>query len=469
MAFQHSFDPTTLREYDIRGVVGRTLHPADAFAIGRCFGTVVARAGGHRVALGYDGRLSSPELAGALTDGLKASGMEVLTVGRGPTPLLYYAATTLETDGAVMVTGSHNPPDYNGFKMMFGRRAFFGADIQQLGTMAAAGDVVDAAPGTDRPVDVTDAYIARLVQDYDGGDRRLKIVWDNANGAAGEVLTRLLEVLPGEHTVLNPVIDGRFPSHHPDPTIAKNQEQLIAAVKEHGADIGIGFDGDADRIGVVDDGGTMVIGDQLLVVLARDVLRTHPGATIIADVKASQVLYDEIAAAGGQPLMFKTGHSLIKAKMAELGAPFAGEMSGHIFYADRWYGFDDALYVAVRLMGIVARMPGPLSDVRRALPQVVNTPELRFDCPDTRKFDVVAEVAGRLKDDGAQVNVIDGVRVQTDDGWWLLRASNTQAVLVARAEARDDAGLDRLKQALAAQLAASGLAAPDFSGENAGH
>lgn len=469
MAFRHQFDPTSLREYDIRGVVGRTLHAADAFAIGRCFGTVVARAGGRTVAVGYDGRLSSRELAAALTDGLKASGMEVLLVGRGPTPLLYFAATTLATDGAVMVTGSHNPPDYNGFKMMLGRRAFFGADIQHLGTMAAAGDVVDAAPGTDRPVDVTDAYIARLVQDYDGGDRRLKIVWDNANGAAGEVLTRLLKVLPGEHTVLNPAIDGRFPAHHPDPTIAKNQEQLIAAVKAHGADIGIGFDGDADRIGVVDDGGTMVIGDQLLVVLARDVLRTHPGATIIADVKASQVLYDEIAAAGGKPLMFKTGHSLIKAKMAELGAPFAGEMSGHIFYADRWYGFDDALYVAVRLMGIVARMPGPLSDVRRALPQVVNTPELRFDCPDTRKFDVVAEVAGRLKHDGALVNDIDGVRVQTGDGWWLLRASNTQAVLVARAEARDDAGLDRLKLALAAQLAASGLAAPDFSGENAGH
>ena len=469
MAFQHSFDPTTLREYDIRGVVGRTLHPADAFAIGRCFGTVVTRAGGHRVALGYDGRLSSPELAGALTDGLKASGMEVLTVGRGPTPLLYYAATTLETDGAVMVTGSHNPPDYNGFKMMLGRRAFFGADIQALGAMAAAGDVVDATPGTDRPVDVTDAYVARLVQDYDGGDRVLNIVWDNANGAAGEVLTRLLKVLPGHHTVLNEVIDGTFPAHHPDPTIAKNQEQLIAAVHAHGADLGIGLDGDADRIGVVDDGGTMVIGDQLLVILARDVLRTHPGATIIADVKASQVLYDEIAAAGGKPLMYKTGHSLIKAKMAEVGAPFAGEMSGHIFYADHWYGFDDALYVAVRLLGVVARLPGPLSDARKALPQVVNTPELRFDCADTRKFDVVAEVAGRLKVSGAQVNDIDGVRVQTEDGWWLLRASNTQAVLVARAEARDEAGLDRLKDALAAQLAASGLAAPDFSGTNAGH
>ena len=468
-AFHHAFDPTSLREYDIRGVVGRTLHAADAFAIGRCFGSVVAQAGGRTVAVGYDGRLSSPDLAAALTDGLKACGMEVLRVGRGPTPLLYFAATTLETDGAVMVTGSHNPPDYNGFKMMLGKKAFFGGDIQRLGAMAAAGDVVEAADGSDRPVDVTDAYVARLVQDYDGGDRKLNIVWDNANGAAGEVLTRLLQVLPGQHTVLNPVIDGRFPAHHPDPTIAKNQEQLIAAVRAHKADLGIGFDGDADRIGVVDDGGTMVIGDQLLVVLARDVLRSHPGATIIADVKASQVLYDEIAAAGGKPLMYKTGHSLIKARMAELGAPFAGEMSGHIFYADRWYGFDDALYVAVRLLGIVARLPGPLSDVRRALPQVVNTPELRFDCPDTRKFDVVTEVAGRLRIEGADVNEIDGVRVQTADGWWLLRASNTQAVLVARAEARDEAGLDRLKHALAAQLAASGLAAPDFSGENAGH
>ena len=468
-AFRHDFHPTSLREYDIRGVVGRTLHPADAFAIGRSFGTVVARAGGTRVAVGYDGRLSSPELAGALVDGLKASGMHVLRVGRGPTPMLYFAATTLETDGAVMVTGSHNPPDYNGFKMMLGRKAFFGADIQRIGQMAAAGDVVEEARGTDEAIDVSDAYVDRLVQDWDGGDRTLRVVWDNANGAAGEVLTKLLRKLPGEHSVLNGDIDGRFPAHHPDPTIAKNQEQLIAAVLAAKADIGIGFDGDADRVGAIDDKGGMLLGDQLMVVLARDVLKTHPGATIIADVKASQVLYDEIAKAGGDPLMFKTGHSLIKAKMAEIGSPFAGEMSGHIFYADRWYGFDDALYVAIRLMGIVARMDGKLSAVREALPQVVNTPELRFDCDDTRKFEVVQEVAARLRAARAAVNDIDGVRVLTDDGWWLLRASNTQAVLVARAEARDEAGLERLKAALTAQLEASGLAAPDFSGENAGH
>ncbi len=395
--------------------------------------------------------------------------MHVLRVGRGPTPLLYFAATTLETDGAVMVTGSHNPPDYNGFKMMLGKAAFFGADIQTLGRLAAAGDVVAQAPGTDAAVDVSDAYVDRLVQDWDGGDRRLRVVWDCANGAAGEVLETLLKKLPGEHTVLNPVIDGRFPAHHPDPTIAKNQEQLIAAVKAAGADLGIGFDGDADRVGAVDDAGGMLLGDQLMVVLARDVLRTHPGATIIADVKASQVLYDEIAKAGGDPMMFKTGHSLIKAKMAEIRSPFAGEMSGHIFYADRWYGFDDALYVAVRLMGIVARMHTPLSTVVDALPKVVNTPELRFDCDDTRKFAVVMEVAARLRAAKAAVNDIDGVRVLTDDGWWLLRASNTQAVLVARAEARDEAGLDRLKAALTEQLEASGLDAPDFSGENAGH
>jgi len=469
MDFQHTFDPTSLREYDIRGVVGRTLHPADAFAIGRCFGSVVARGGGHVVAVGYDGRLSSPELAAALVDGLKASGMEVLRVGRGPTPMLYFAATTLGTDGAVMVTGSHNPPDYNGFKMMLGKRAFFGEDIQSLGRMAAAGDVVGQAAGSDRAVDVADDYVARLVQDWDGGDRKLRVVWDNANGAAGEVLTRLLKVLPGHHTVLNAEIDGRFPAHHPDPTIARNQEQLIAAVREQGADVGIGFDGDADRIGVVDDGGGILVGDQLMVVLARDVLRTHPGATIIADVKASQVLYDEIARAGGKPMMFKTGHSLIKAKMAEISAPFAGEMSGHIFYADRWYGFDDALYVAVRLLGIVARMDTTLEAVRQALPQVVNTPELRFDCDDTRKFVVVQEVAARLRAARADLNDIDGVRVLTPDGWWLLRASNTQAVLVARAEARDEAGLERLKAALVEQLLASGLEAPDFSGENAGH
>ncbi len=469
MSFRHDFDPTSLREYDIRGVVGRTLHPADAYAIGRCFGTIVARGGGKTVAVGFDGRLSSPALEPELVRGLVECGLEVLRVGLCPTPMLYYTATTMETAGAVMVTGSHNPPDYNGFKMMLGRKPFFGAQIAQIGTIAAAGDVVAETPGSVRDVDVMSDYITRLISDWDGGDRILNVVWDNGNGAAGDVLQRLVRTLPGKHTVLNGKIDGNFPAHHPDPTVPKNLEQLIAAVREQGADVGIAFDGDADRIGAVDDKGEMLFGDQLLVILARDVLKNHPKGTIIADVKASQVLFDEVARAGGTPLMWKTGHSLIKAKMAETGSPLAGEMSGHVFFADRWYGFDDALYAAVRLLGILARLETPLSAVREALPHVINTPELRFDCPDTRKFGVIAEVAARLKEAGATVADIDGVRVSTEDGWWLLRASNTQAVLVARCEATSEAGLERLKADLSAQLEASGLAAPDFSGTNAGH
>jgi phosphomannomutase len=294
-------------------------------------------------------------------------------------------------------------------------------------------------------------------------------VWDNGNGAAGDVLEKLVASLPGEHVVLNVPIDGRFPAHHPDPTVPANLVDLIAQVRARKADIGIAFDGDADRIGLVDDTGEILFGDQILVVLARDVLKTHPGGTIIADVKASQVLFDEVAKAGGTPMMWKTGHSLIKSKMADTGSPLAGEMSGHIFFADRWYGFDDALYAAVRTLGILARMDGTLSAVRQALPHVVNTPEVRFDCDDRRKFAVIEEVADRLAAEGAKVSSIDGVRVQTDDGWWLLRASNTQAVLVARCEANTEAGLDRLKAALAKQLVASGLETPDFSGGNAGH
>ncbi len=468
-AFKHSFDPTSLREYDIRGIVGQTLHPEDAFAIGRCFGTIVARGGGTKVAVGYDGRLSSPTMEAQLVAGLRASGMEVMRVGCGPTPMLYYACYALSADGGIMVTGSHNPPNYNGFKMMLGKKPFFGSQIQDIGRMAAAGDVVAEAVGSDRQVDVSEEYVARILKDWDGGDRALTVVWDPGNGSGAEITKRLVEKLPGTHIVINGTIDGTFPAHHPDPTVAKNLEQIIAEVAKHKADLGIAFDGDADRIGVVDNEGHILFGDQLLVVLARDVLKSHPGGTIIADVKASQVLFDEIAKAGGTPLMWKTGHSLIKAKMAETGSPLAGEMSGHIFFADKWYGFDDAPYSAVRLLGIVARMTGTLGEVRAALPQVINTPELRFDCPDTRKFEVVAEVKARLAAAGAKVQDVDGVRVLTEDGWWLLRASNTQAVLVARAEASSEAGLERLKAGIASQVEASGLKAPDFTGENAGH
>lgn len=469
MTFSHSFHPSVLREYDIRGIVEETLGFADAFAVGRCFGSVVAQGGGRRVAVGRDGRLSSPKLEPALVAGLTASGMTVLRIGCGPTPMLYYTSIKEACDGAVMVTGSHNPPDHNGFKMMLRGKPFYGEAIRVLGRIAAAGDVVETAVGSERPLAMSDAYVARLIEGWDGGNGGPFVVWDNGNGAAGAVLAMLLERLPGRHILLNGRIDGHFPAHHPDPTVPKNLEQLVREVRARGADVGIAFDGDADRIGIVDDTGAILFGDQLMVLFARDVLTRVPGATIIADVKASQVLFDEIARLGGRPLMWRTGHSLIKAKMAETGAPLAGEMSGHIFFAERWYGFDDALYAAVRLLSVLARNPGPLSALREALPQVVNTPELRFLCPEERKFAVIDEVAGRLRARNVTFSDIDGVRVKTPDGWWLLRASNTQAVLVARAEGTDEIGLERLKNALIAELAASGVAAPEFVPVAAGH
>jgi phosphomannomutase len=455
----HKFDSTILREYDIRGIVGDTLHPADARAIGRTFGTMVRRKGGKRVALGYDGRLSSPELAAACVEGLSAAGIDVVEIGLAATPMLYFAVWHFDADGGIQITGSHNPPDYNGFKMMMGKKSFFGADILKLGEMAAKGDV-DSGNGTVEKRSVLNDYASRLLKDVKPG-RKLKVAWDTGNGAVGVSIRAVVDKLPGEHFVLNEQVDGTFPAHHPDPTVPKNLEQLVSEVRRRGCDLGIAFDGDGDRIGAVDGKGRILWGDQLMILWARDVLKDRPGATIIADVKASQALFDEILRAGGTPLMWKTGHSLIKTKMAELKAPLAGEMSGHVFFADTFYGFDDALYCGVRLLNIVANGRQSLAEMRDKLPQLVNTPELRFDCAEERKFKIVDEVKARLKQAGAKLSDIDGVRVNTPDGWWLLRASNTQAVLVARCESANEAGLDRLKGDLKAALAASGVSLPD--------
>jgi phosphomannomutase len=453
----YAFDPTILREYDIRGIVGKTLTAADARAVGRAFGTMVDRRGGRRVAVGYDGRLSSPELEAALVEGLKAAGMAVVRIGLGPTPMLYYAARTLPADAGVMITGSHNPPEYNGIKMVLENKPVYGDMIQEIGRIAAAGAWARGA-GPDEHVDVREPYVERLLADYDG-TRDLKIAWDCGNGAAGEIVRRLVARLPGTHVLLFDEIDGRFPNHHPDPTVEENMHDLARAVVERGCDLGIGFDGDADRIGAVDAAGRMVWGDQLLAIYAEDVLEAHPGGTIIADVKTSQTIFDEIARLGGKPLMWKTGHSLLKAKMAEVGSPLAGEMSGHIFFNDKWYGFDDAIYCGVRLAALVSRR-GELAALRDRLPRVFNTPETRFQVDESRKFASVDEIKARVKASGAEVNDIDGVRVKTADGWWLLRASNTQDVLVARAESLTPEGLERLKSAIREQLAASGIAAP---------
>jgi phosphomannomutase len=456
-----TLDPTLLREYDIRGVVGATLSAEDARAIGLAFGTILARGRGHSVAVGYDGRRESPELEKSLVEGLTAAGMSVIRVGLGPTPMLYYAAHELGSDGAVMVTGSHNPPEYNGFKFSRRGKPFYGADIRELGRVAAGGAFASGI-GMVGARDMLDAYVERLARDF-RGERPLGVVWDPGNGAAGEAVTRLVRRLPGRHTVINGTIDGRFPAHHPDPTVEGNLAQLKDAVTKDKYDLGFAFDGDGDRIGVVDGRGRVLWGDQILVLLAAEVLEDEPKSIIIADVKASQVFFDEIRRLGGKPLMWKTGHSLIKAKMQELEAPLAGEMSGHIFFRHRFYGVDDALYAAVRLLSIVASGAKSLAELRDALPQMVNTPEIRFACAEERKFEVIEEVRTRLEGaKGIQVNDVDGVRVTTADGWWLLRASNTQAVLVARCESRSGEGLSRLKAALAEQLALSKVKVPDL-------
>ncbi|ALG59834.1 MULTISPECIES: phosphoglucomutase/phosphomannomutase PgmG [Citromicrobium] len=457
----HTFDPTILREYDIRGVIGETLEADDARAIGRSFGSMLRRSGGSRVAVGYDGRQSSPMLEHALVEGLTASGCDVVRVGLGPTPMLYYAeASADDVDGGIQITGSHNPPNYNGFKMVFQGRPFFGADIQQLGEVAAAGEWEDGTGSViDRPL--IDAYVERLLEGLDGIDPAsladIRIGWDAGNGSAGPALEKLVARLPGEHHVLYAEVDGTFPNHHPDPTVEANLADLRALVADKQLDFGIAFDGDGDRIGAIDGEGRVIWGDQLLMIYAQDLLQRRAGATIIADVKASRALFDHVEAHGGKPVMWKTGHSLIKSKMKETGAPLAGEMSGHVFFADTYYGYDDALYAGVRLIAASARLGHSVTELRGAMPDMVNTPEMRFQVDESRKFAAVEEVRDRLADSPAQVNATDGVRVTTDDGWWLLRASNTQDVLVARAESDSEAGLARLMQQIDEQLALSGL------------
>ncbi|MAH83430.1 MAG: phosphomannomutase [Rhodospirillaceae bacterium TMED8] len=459
MVESRTLHPSILREYDIRGVVGDTLYPSDVESIAHGFGSALAENGGKKIVIGYDGRLHSPELEAAAVRGLMACGLHVIRVGCGPTPMLYFATHYFEVDSGMMITGSHNPPEYNGIKMVFQGKAFFGEDIKTLGKRIAAGKFIQA-DGYEESRNVLADYVARIVEGYSGlGD--LKIAWDPGNGAAGDATRALMQLLPGTHVAINTDIDGTFPNHHPDPTVEQNLEQLKLLVAEEDCDLGIAFDGDGDRIGVLDNKSRVIWGDQLLVILARDVLADEPGATIIADVKAGQLFQDEITRLGGVPLMWKTGHSHIKSKLAEVRAPLAGEMSGHIFFKHRYYGFDDALYSAVRLISVIASSSSSLAEISDSLPLYINTPEIRFDCADDRKFAVVNEVRTRICANGKiRVNTIDGVRVETTDGWWLLRASNTQAVLVARCESNTKRGLKRLKDELARQVRLSGIIPP---------
>lgn len=464
----HFFNPTILREYDIRGIVDDTLKEKDAYIIGASFGSILRSKKLRKVCVGYDGRHSSPKFCELLIQGLVDVGCEVTDLGLGPTPMVYFALKDRSFDASVMVTGSHNPANYNGFKLSLQSTPFYGDDIQELGQVAAKGDFYQSEQeGSVTKKDVKESYIQRLLSDQKWPtEKKLKIAWDAGNGAAGEILKRMVAKLPGEHVLLYDKIDGDFPNHHPDPTVDKNLEDLRKTVKDKKCDFGIAFDGDGDRIGAIDEKGKILRCDHLLILYAKELLTRRPGSIIVGDVKCSQTMFDEITNMGGHPVMCKTGHSLIKAKMNEMKAPLAGELSGHIFFADHYYGFDDALYCAIRLINIIANSEESLSQHFDQLPKLISTPEIRIDVDEEIKHSLPEKIKEILlekkKQEKFDLITIDGVRVSTEDGWWLVRASNTQNCLVARIEGKDEEGVLRLRQSLLDSLKAIGIDISDL-------
>ena len=440
------------REYDIRGVADRDLEDDLARDIGRAFASEIAKGEAKTFAVGRDCRLSSQRLFDALTSGLTELGIRVKSIGVGPTPMLYFAAHHLGTDGAVMITGSHNPGDENGFKMMEGKKSFYGSQIQDLKKRIETQSFAKPATtkGAIEEVDVQEAYVAAMKERFDFSKHAgVKFVVDAGNGAGGPLALKAMRALGLSPDPLFCEMDGHFPNHHPDPTVEKNVAPLIDRVKKTGAQFGIAYDGDADRIGAVDANGDIVWGDKLLILFARGVLAKNPGAAVLGEVKCSQTLYDDIAKHGGQPIMWKTGHSLIKTKMKESGALLAGEMSGHMFFADRYFGYDDAIYASLRLIELLANENKTIGELLSDVPKTFVTPELRVDCPDAIKFDVVKEVTKHYKNKGFSVADIDGARVsfgtKEKPAWGLVRASNTGPILVMRFEATTAEERDRLK------------------------
>ncbi len=440
-----------VRPFDIRGAYGRDLDEGDARLLGLAYAGLALSEGRRRIAVGRDGRLSSPSMEDALVGGLVEGGVEVTRVGLGPTPQVAFAVRHLRLDGGVMVTASHNPPGDTGFKLFLGERRIHGQALERLarggGKAARGGAVCD--------VSVAEQYIDELARVGRGG-RPLHVAWDCGSGATGEMLARLVKHLPGRHHVMNAEVDGRFPAHHPDPAVAANMRDLQSAVVENQCDLGIAFDGDGDRIGVVDSSGAIVLSDHLLLLLATEILARNPGATVVGDVKCSRALFDGVRGLGGRAVLAPSGYVPVRERMRAEGALLGGELSGHIFYADDWDGTDDALYVAMRLLKVLSE-GGSLLDFRASLPVFVATPEYRIACSDTRKDEIVREVSARLERSGAKVDRSDGLRVETVDGWWLLRASNTEPRITCRSEAFTEEGLARLMDALRHQLRASGI------------
>jgi phosphomannomutase/phosphoglucomutase len=441
--------PTIFREYDIRGVAETELLSPDIADLSRALGTYLQRHAGPRINLGRDCRLSSPRLRDAFVDGLLSTGCQVTDIGVVPTPLLYFSAVHLEADGGVMITGSHNPSEFNGFKTVSSKGSLHGGAIQDVRRLLETRDFA-TGHGTQHSMDVIPAYLDELSPQF-VFDRRIKVVLDAGNGTAGPIVHQLMKRFNVDVTELFFEMDGHFPNHHPDPTVPANLKHLQDTVRAQHADLGIAFDGDSDRIGAVDENGQVIYGDMLLLIYGREILTRKPGATFIGEVKCSQILYDELKRLGGNPIMYKTGHSLIKEKMKQEHAELAGEMSGHMFFADRYYGYDDAIYAACRLIEIVAKSGQPISAQLAGLPVTVSTPEIRLDCPDETKFAVVARVAEQFSKTHEVIDV-DGVRVLFDEGWGLLRASNTQPVVVMRFEARTPALLASYQQKVEAAL-----------------
>ncbi len=452
-----------VRSYDIRGRVGDQLSLKDAHALGLAYATMARSRRKRHIGVCRDGRLTSADLEAALIEGLIAGGMRVRRLGLGPTPELYFAVSAAPLDGGIMVTGSHNPPDQNGFKLVFAGEPVCGDALRTLvatpSTTARGGSVSDLALASAAGETATaHAYVERLAAMGEPAPA-LHVIWDCGNGAVGAVIGELTGRLPGRHTLLNATVDGHFPGHHPDPSVAVNLRQLQAAVLDQRADVGIAFDGDGDRIGVVDSSGAIVWPDQLLLLLALEALQSKPGAAIVADVKSSRVLFDEVEKHGGRAVMAPSGYVRVRASMMTEAAPLAGEMSGHIFYSDCWHATDDALFVALRVLLALGRRSGSLAEFRQSLPVTAATPELRLACPEHRKEQVLVEVLARLgSSDAVRIDRTDGLRVTTEDGWWLLRASGTEPKLTARCEASNSAALERLQHSLEAQLAQSGIA-----------
>ena len=444
-------DTNIFREYDIRGIVGRQLTDDSVGVIARAIGTFFHKYGAKKIAVGFDARGSSAGFADILSNGLNASGCDVMQIGMVPTPVLYYAVFAKEVDGGVMITGSHNPSDHNGFKICLGKSALFGPQIQEIKDIAISKEFAEGS-GSIQTVSVTNEYCLDVVNNISMGPRKLKVVVDSGNGMGGVTGVPIYQVLGADVIELFTKPDPEFPNHHPDPTVVENLATLIKTVPEFEADLGIAFDGDGDRIGVIDETGRIIWGDELMVLLSRSVLTERPGSTIIAEVKCSQRLFDDIEANGGNPIMWKAGHSLIKEKMRETEAVLAGEMSGHIFFADRYFGFDDATYAGARVLEILSRSEEKLSELLADLPETFSTPELRMDCPDEIKFEVVAKIADRFSRD-YEVIKIDGARILFENGWGLVRASNTQAILVLRFEADSDDNLEEIRQIVEASVA----------------